>query len=108
MEPRFTSPNELKVQLGRRATFTWLVGGGFLFLMDGGPEALVSLNALAFLGIGMFAAAVIVGNLSYFLLVRFGDRYFMRHQYTLKRPWLLGDALAVVFLLWCYASFFWL
>jgi len=108
-----------KAQLGKNATVIWLVGGVILFLLDGGISHLFSLRAAAFLGIGMFAAALIVGGVSYFiinamatrLMARFPDPAAAEAQ-SAMRSWrlvfsILNLVLGVLFLVWVYASFFW-
>ncbi len=107
-----------KAQLGKNATVIWLVGGVILFLIDGGFSHLFSLKAAAFLGIGMFAAAVVVGSISYFILTTMAKRLMARHPdpsspeaQAAMRTWrsvfaVIDVVLALLFLLWVYASFF--
>lgn len=108
-----------KAQLGKNATVIWLVGGVILFLVDGGVSHLFSFRAAAFLGIGMFAAAIIVGGVSYFILNTMATRLMARHPdptsseaQSAMRVWrnvfgVVNAGLAILFLLWVYASFFW-
>lgn len=111
--------DNVKAQLGKNATAIWLVGGVILFLVDGGVSHLFSLRAAAFLGIGMFAAAIIVGGISYLLInamaarlmVRFPDPTSDEAQLAM-RTWrnvfgVINAGLAIFFVLWVYASFFW-
>ena len=65
--------DEIKTQLGRTATFTWLGGGVLLFVADGGFGNLISLRALLFLGVGMLVAAFLVGLASYKLFLKLAD-----------------------------------
>lgn len=109
----------VKAQLGKNATATWLIGGVILFLADGGVSHLFSLRAAAFLGIGMFAAAIIVGGTSYFIINAMTTRLMARYPdatsneaQSAMRTWrnvfsVINGGLAVLFLLWLYASFFW-
>jgi uncharacterized membrane protein len=108
-----------KAQLGKNATVIWLAGGIILFLIDGGFPHLFSLRAAAFLGIGMFAAAIIVGSVSYFIINAMATRLMARYPdptspdaQAAMRTWrnvfsVVNVALALLFLLWVYASFFW-
>ena len=111
--------DNVKAQLGKNATAVWLVGGVILFLVDGGLPHLFSLRAAAFLGIGMFAAAIIVGGISYFvinamatrLMARYPDPTSTEAQVAMRR-WrnvfgVMNSGLAILFVLWVYASFFW-
>ncbi|MGE0093620.1 MAG: hypothetical protein AB7M05_06910 [Alphaproteobacteria bacterium] len=111
--------DNVKAQLGKNATFVWLIGGAILFLVDGGIANLFSWKAAAFLFIGMFAAAVIVGNVTYFIIRKIGD--YLADKYgepstpqaqLAMRRWrnvfgLMDFGIATLFLLWVYASFFW-
>ena len=108
-----------KAQLGKNATVIWLVGGGILFLVDGGVSHLFSLRAAAFLGIGMFAAAIIVGSVSYFIINAMANRLMARYPdpssseaQSAMRMWrnvfgVLNAGLAILFVLWVYAGLFW-
>ena len=109
-----------KSQLGKNATFVWLIGGACLFLYDGGLRNLFSLRAAAFLGIGMFAAAIIVGGVSYLIVRAFANRLMKRfpdpsapEALSALRAWrhvfgIVNLTLGVLFVIWVYASFFWL
>lgn len=108
-----------KAQLGKNATVIWLVGGAVLFLLDGGVAHLFSLRALAFLGIGMFVAAIVVGSISYFLVNALATRLMARYPdpasaeaQSAMRNWrnvfgLTNAVLAIAFLVVVYAGFFW-
>ena len=108
-----------KAQLGKNATAIWLVGGVILFLIDGGFSNLFSWKAAAFLGIGMFAAAIVVGGVSYFIITGMANRLMARYPdptsseaQTAMRTWrnifsVVNVALGLLFLVWVYASFFW-
>jgi uncharacterized membrane protein len=110
--------DDAKAQLGKNATMVWLIGGVILFLVDGGVSHLFSLRAAAFLFIGMFAAAILVGGASYMILIalvsrlapRYGDPSSAEAQAAM-RTWrgifsFINFGLSVGFLLWVYASFF--
>lgn len=113
------SQDNAKAQLGKNATAIWLVGGAALFLLDGGFTHLFSLRALAFLGIGMFVAAIVVGSISYLLLNTLATRLMARYPdpasveaQSAMAKWrnffgLANAALAVIFLVLTYAGFFW-
>lgn len=112
------SKEDAKAQIGGRATGIWLVGGVILFLVDGGLSHLFSLRAAAFLGIGMFAAAIIVGGVSYLIVNAMATRLAARYPdptssaaQAAMRTWrsifgIANTVLAILFLLWVYASFF--
>jgi len=93
------------------------MGGVILFLIDGGVPNLFSWRAAAFLGIGMFAAAIVVGGISYLIIRTLADRLMMRYgdpasvtAQRAMRKWrsvvrLLNLALAVLLVLCAYAVF---
>lgn len=108
--------DEVKAKLGHTATFAWLGTGVLLFLIDGGVKKLLSLQALLFLGVGMFVAAVLVGFVSYkiFLNLAYKNgisagpenaRQAVIKNYHLSQG--IACVLGPLFTLWCYASFFW-
>lgn len=111
--------DDVKAQLGKNATAIWLIGGVILFLVDGGFSHLFSLRAAAFLVIGMFAAAIIVGIVSYFIINAMATRLSARYPdpstpdaQVAMRTWrnvfsLINVVLAALFVLGAYASFFW-
>lgn len=111
--------DDAKAQLGKNATAVWLVGGVILFLIDGGFSHLFSLKAAAFLGIGMFAAAIIAGSVSYFIINAMAKRLMARYPdptspeaQAAMRTWryifsIVNVALGVIFLVCVYAGFFW-
>jgi len=96
-----------------------LLAASFFFLVDGGVSHLFSLRAAAFLGIGMFAAAIVVGSVSYFIINAMANRLMARYPdpssseaQSAMRIWrnvfgVVNAGLAILFVLWVYASFFW-
>ena len=114
-----SSTDNAKAQLGKNATVIWLVGGIALFFFNKGISGLLSLRALAFLGIGMFVAAVVVGSISYFMLSTIAKRLMLRYPdptsvegQSAMRKWRnifgLGNAvLAIGFVVSAYAVLFW-
>ena len=113
------SMDHQKEKLGRSATYVWLIGGAILFLRDGGISNLISLWSLVFLFAGMFAAAVVVGGMSWWLIKK-QARYLMEKYgelttETAHKPrvvggyiffWAVHYLLGILFLLWCYNSFY--
>ncbi len=108
--------DDIKAQLGRIATFTWLGGGIVLLLADGGLRNLLSLHALLFLGIGMFVSAFLVGLVSYKLFLKLADKAALAAGAGEAREAVLRSfrqsriaavILGLVFVLWLYASAFW-
>lgn len=55
---------------GGLASTVWILGSVGLFLLDERSPHLFSLQALVFIVVGMFVAAIAVGNLTYFLQTR--------------------------------------
>jgi hypothetical protein len=113
------SSDNAKAQLGRNATFIWLIGGAILFLIDGGVSNLLSLRAAVFLLVGMFVAALIVGGVSYWLINVMAKRLAQRfpdpttpQAQSAMRTWraifaIVNLMLGAIFVVWVYASFFW-
>lgn len=108
--------DEVKAQLGRAATFTWLGSGAVLFIADGGVGSLLSVRAVLFLGIGMFVSAALVGLASYKLFLKLADKAALAANPEEAREAVLGSfrrsriacvVLGLVFVFWIYASFFW-
>jgi hypothetical protein len=108
-----------RLKLAANAAAIWLVGGTLALLIDGGASRLFSLRAAAFLGLGVFAAAALVGGASYFignamasrLVARFPDPASAEAQSSL-RGWravfgIMNTAIAILFLLCAYAAVFW-
>jgi len=114
------SLDDMKARHGSIATVTWLIGGTALFLFDGGLNSLFSLKAAAFLFVGMFVAAVAVGNATWwlqqrlvkYLLKKFPDPFDPKAVRSISNvgSWLtLVDVLiGIVFVVWVYNSFFWM
>lgn len=114
--------DEQKALHGKFATIIWVLGSIILFVLDGGISGLLTWKAAAFIVIGMFIAAIVVGNASYWLqrtiaklvLARLGpDEAFTPETANkisrLGKHLLVFDfVLASAFVLWCYASFFWI
>lgn len=114
-----TEPTDkIKARLGRIATFAWLIGGVVLLVYDGGVRGLLTMKALAFLGIGMFVAAIVIGLLTYKLFVHFADKAAFKagqsgghprdpilHVYRQTR--IVAGLAGLIFVFWVYASFFW-
>lgn len=104
-----------KEQLGRNATIIWLTVSIILFVADGG----VNNCAAAFLFIGMFIAAIVAGGVSYWILkkqaVYLANKYGNPETNEAKKMQLIGGyvfyamhlAICVLFVVWCYASFYW-
>ena len=113
--------DEQKALHGKFATIIWVFGSVILFLWDGGISNLLTWKAFAFIFVGMFIAAILVGSISYWLQ-RTTAKLVMRRLAPdqaitpeiatrisrLGKLLLLFDCvLASAFVLWCYASFFW-
>ncbi len=107
--------DQIKTQLGSTATFTWLGVGAVIFLADGGLGSLLSLRALLFLGVGMFAAAVVVGLASYKLFLNLADKAARSAGVEGAREAILRSfrqsrvaavVLCVLLESWAYSSFF--
>jgi hypothetical protein len=111
-----TANDEGKARLGTEATCVWLIGGAILFLVDGGLSNLFSVRAAVFLGVGMFAAAIIVGGISYIIRKMVAGRLMMLHgdpslppSQGAMRNWrsrlrLLNLALSILFVIGAYAT----
>lgn len=56
---------EQKAGSGGLATWIFILSALYLFIFNGGFSSLFSLKAIAFLGIGMFAAALLIGIPTY-------------------------------------------
>ena len=110
---------EQKSTHGAWATIVWLVGAIGLFLFDDLSPSLWSLQALGFIAIGMFAAAIIVGNITYWLQNRLASalsknidpNHNLDEQASKIRRlgWILllvDTFISAVFLYWVYNSFF--
>ena len=105
---------------GKLATIIWLIGGAILFLFDGGIAALFTWKALAFLGVGMFVSAAIVGIVTYniqryiakVLMRKIQDPYSPEAISQITRVGrgllILNVTLGALFVLWVYNSLFWL
>ncbi|MEW5787672.1 MAG: hypothetical protein AB1899_07445 [Pseudomonadota bacterium] len=111
MEPT----DQIKTQLGSTATFTWLGVGAVIFVIDGGLRSLLSLRAVLFLGIGMFAAAIVIGLASYKLFLNLADKAALSAgvegaRDAILRSFRQSRAAAVVLCVlletWAYSSFF--
>jgi len=99
----------------------WITGSILLFLFDSSSPGLFSWQAIVFIVVGMFAAAIVVGNITYFIVRRVskslmknlnGSSEFELVDAKARRLGYLllfaNLALAVLFLLWTYNSFFWM
>jgi len=114
--------DEQKALHGKFTTIIWIVGSVILFVGDGGISNLLTWQAAAFISVGMFVAALVVGNVTYWLQRTTAKMLMKRvspdQAFTaeaakkisrLGKLLLLFDfVLATGVLLWCYASFFWL
>lgn len=65
--PQETMEDAMKHASGTAATWTWIFGAIILYFMKGGLGALISIRAAAFIFIGMFVAAIVVGNINYLI-----------------------------------------
>ncbi len=105
---------------GAIATFVWLAGSVFLFLTDARSPSLFSLQAFGFIIIGMFVAAVVVGNITYWIQKKLA--HILANKLS-SAPADLADTkakvmrialvlfvfdlfIAIIFLYWVYNSFF--
>ncbi|WP_417714494.1 hypothetical protein [Pseudophaeobacter arcticus] len=110
-----------KAEHGKLGTLIWLAGGIALFVFDSSGPGLFSWQAFVFLAVGMFASAIVVGGINYFIQRRIAnfivasmdeatDLNQVRRKTILVGYVLLSLNLtiAIVFLLWVYNSFFWI
>lgn len=107
--------DQIKGQLGTVATVVWLGVGALAFVLDRGFGGLFSLQALLFLGVGMFLAAIVSGLVAYKLFLRLADRAAMAagaegaRQAVLRaviQAYAISGALTVILVVGIYLSFF--
>lgn len=99
-----------KADAGSMGTWGYLCSLGYLLFQQGGVGAFFSLKALALFVIGMFVAAVVLGNLFYYCqlaiaraLRGFSDRAFV----LLGLPWMAVQiAICFFFAKLCVSIFF--
>ena len=112
--------DNVKASHGQFATAIWLVGGAILFLTDDVGPGLLSSQALFFLAIGMFAAAIVVGNITFLIHKPISKRLASKLREGENREkveksakqasfflFFIDLSVALVFLLWVYNAFFW-
>ena len=105
---------------GAFACIIWLIGSVLLFLFDTGNPSLISLQALGFIVVGMFVSAVVVGNITYWILKKLATTLVKKLSSNLadladtkekveryaKLLFVMDLFIAIAFLYWVYNSLF--
>ena len=81
---------ELKALIGKKVTGIWLTGGILLFLFDSRSPSILGLYPILFLMIGMFAAAVVIGNITYEIQKRAFKRILAAEDMSEVQTMLVG------------------